>query len=86
MEARHFLADLRGPLTERLRMLSWDFPTCWRKLEEFCEEHKDEPNAGEINLSHANWIVEALARYGQDSEKRVRTFSRRRWRITPTIP
>src|SRR5262249_62083135 len=31
-EARHFLPDLREPLTERLRMVSWDFATCWRKL------------------------------------------------------
>jgi hypothetical protein len=72
LEARHFLADLREPLTERLGLLSWDFATCWRKLEEFGEENKDEPNAGEINLGHGNRIVEALARYGQDSEERVR--------------
>src|SRR5262245_12752055 len=74
LEARHFLADLREPFTERLRLLSWDFATCWRKLEEFCEETKDEQNAGEINLAHANRIVEALARYGQESEAKVRAF------------
>jgi hypothetical protein len=71
LEARHFLPDLREPLTERLRMLSWDFATCWRELEEFCEETKDEQNTGEINLAHANRIVEALARYGQESEEKV---------------
>src|SRR5690348_13978576 len=38
LEARHFLAELRPALAERLRMLSWDFATCWRKLEEFAEE------------------------------------------------
>src|SRR5262249_45580453 len=73
-EARHFLPDLREPFTERLRLLSWDFATCWRKLEEFCEETKDEQNAGEINLGHANRIVEALARYGQESEQKVRAL------------
>jgi hypothetical protein len=72
--ARHFLPELREPLTERLRMLSWDFATCWRKLEEFCEETKDEQDAGEINLGHANRIVEALARYGQESEQKVRAL------------
>ena len=41
LEARHFLPDLRTPLTDRLRMLSWDEATCWQKLEEFCEEGKD---------------------------------------------
>src|SRR5262249_32161404 len=74
LEPRHFLPDLREPSTERLRLLSWDFATCWRKLEEFCEETKDEQNAGQINLGHANRIVEALARYGQDSEERVRSL------------
>src|SRR5262249_21336818 len=60
--------------TERLRMVAWDFATCWRRLEEFCEETKDEQNAGEINLGHANRIVEALARYGQESEEKVRAL------------
>jgi hypothetical protein len=71
LEARHFLPDLREPFTERLRLLSWDFATCWRKLEEFCEETKDEHNAGQINLAQANRIVEALARYDQESEEKV---------------
>jgi hypothetical protein len=74
LEARHFLPDLREPLTERLRMLSWDFATCWRELEEFAEETKDEQGAGKVNLGHAHRIVEALARYGQDSEERVRAL------------
>src|SRR5262249_32610631 len=74
LEARHFLHDLREPFTERLRLLSWDFATCWRRLEEFCEESKDGQNAGEVTLGHANRIVEALARYGQDSEERVRAL------------
>ncbi len=72
LEARHFLPELREPLTERLRMLSWDFATCWRELEMFCEETKDEQDAGQINFGHANRIVEALARYGQESEQKVR--------------
>jgi hypothetical protein len=55
-------------------MLTWDFATSWRKLEEFCEENKDEQNAGAINLAHANRIVEALARYGPKSEQKVRAL------------
>ena len=42
LEVRHFLSDLREPFIERLRMLSCDFATCWRELEELCEEGKDE--------------------------------------------
>jgi hypothetical protein len=72
LEARHFLADLRTPLTDRLRMLSWDKATCWRNLEEFCEEGKDKQNTSEINLGYAYRIVEALARYGQECEAKVR--------------
>jgi hypothetical protein len=72
--ARHFLPSLREPLTERLRMLSWDFATCWRELAEFCEDAKDEQDSGQIGLAHANRIVEALARYGQESEEKVRTL------------
>jgi hypothetical protein len=73
-EARHFPPELREPFTERLRMLSWDFATCWRELEEFAEETKGEQDAGKINLGHAHRIVEALARYGQESEPKVRAF------------
>ena len=63
LEAHHFLPDLREPLTERLRMLSWAFAACWRELEQFAEETKDEQDAGKINLGHAQRIVDALARY-----------------------
>jgi len=71
LEAHHFLAELRAPLTDRLRMLSWDEATCWRNLEEFCEEGKDKRYTNEVNLSYANRIVEALARYGKDCEAKV---------------
>jgi HEAT repeat protein len=74
LDARHFLAELRQPAIERLDMLSWDFATCWRKLEEFCEETKDEPDLGKVNLDHANRIVEALARHGKDNEEKVRAL------------
>jgi hypothetical protein len=74
LEARHFLADLRTPLTDRLRMLSWDEATCWQKLEEFCEEGKDKQYTNEVNLSYANMVVEALARYGQECEPKVREW------------
>jgi hypothetical protein len=74
LEARHFSADLRTPLTDRLRMLSWDEATCWRNLEEFCEEGKDKQDTSEINLGYAHRIVEALARYGQECEPKVREW------------
>jgi len=72
--ARHFLPDLRGSFTERLRMLSWDEATCWKRLEEFCEAGKDKQYVNEVNLGHANRIVEALARHGKDCEGKVRAI------------
>ena len=52
-------------------MLSWDEATCWRQLEEFCEAGKDKQYVNDIDLGHANRIVEALARYGDGCEAKV---------------
>ena len=71
LEVRHFMPDLHAPFSERLQMLSWDEGTCWRKLEEFCEDSKDKQYINEVNLGHAHQIVEALARYGDDCEAKV---------------
>ena len=72
LEAHSFLGTLRSSITERLRMLSWDEATCWQKLEEFCEEGKDKRYVNEVDLDYANLIVEALARYGEECEAKVR--------------
>jgi hypothetical protein len=74
LDARHFFAEAREPLIERLDMLAWDFATCWRKLEEFCERNKDELDAGKANLDHAQRIVEALARHGTVNAEKVRAL------------
>ena len=70
-EARHFPSYLHQALDERLRMLSWDEATCWRELEAFCEQAKDVQYVNEVDLDHANRIVEALARFGQGCEEKV---------------
>lgn len=71
LNARHFLADLRTSLTDRLRMRSWDEATCWKKLEEFCEQGKDKQDTSEVDLGYSYRIVEALSRYGAECEARV---------------
>lgn len=71
LNARHFLSDLHASFTERLRMLSWDLDTCWRKLNMICEEGKDKQYVKDFNWSYAKRIVEALARYGQECEEKV---------------
>ena len=77
LEARHFLPNLR-PLTERLQMLSWDEETCWRELETFCEEGKDKQFINEVNLGHANRIVEALPGAARRTRRRSTPSWRRR--------
>src|SRR5262249_31294795 len=67
----HFLPALRAAFTQRLRMLSWDAATCWQRLEDFCEQGKDKQYVNEVDLGHADRIVEALARFGQDCEPKV---------------
>ncbi len=71
LDSRHFRPDLLPAFAEQLRMLSWDEATCWRKLEEFCEDGKTKQYTNELNLGHANRIVEALARHGQGCEGKV---------------
>ncbi len=71
LEARHLTPDSRADIEERLRMRKWDEATCWRKLEEFCEEGKDKYFINEVNLPHAKRIVEALARFGERCEEKV---------------
>jgi hypothetical protein len=71
LDSRHFHSPLRPAFIERLRMLSWDEETCWRELEQFCEEGKDRQYGSEIDLPHAHRIVEALARFGNALEEKV---------------
>jgi hypothetical protein len=78
LESLHFLPELRTPFSERLQMLSWDDATCWQELEAFCEEGKDKQYFNEVNLGHANRIVEALARYCDECEEKVHTLLRQK--------
>lgn len=78
LESHHFLGELRASFSERLQMLSWDEATCWQKLEAFCEDGKDKRYINEVNLSYANRIVEALARYGDECEEKVHVLLRQK--------
>jgi hypothetical protein len=88
LKARHFMPQLRLAFTGRLRMLSWGEAYCWRKLEELCEEAKDKQFTNEVNLDYANRIVDALARYGKESEEKVHAILGQRledYRLSPMI-
>jgi len=71
LKARHFVPQLHLAFIGPLGMLSWGEAYCWRRLEELCEEGKDKQFTNQINLGHANRIVEALARFGKESEEKV---------------
>ena len=71
LESRHFFRGLQENFTRRLELLSWDEAECWRRLEEICEEGKDEQYANEVDISFADDILEALARIGGAFEDRV---------------
>lgn len=71
-ESRHFDPELRPALAERLEMHTWDEATCWRELEAFCEAGKNALNVNEVDLDHADRIVNALARFGERCEGKVR--------------
>lgn len=58
LSARH-----RKAITERLRLLAADTQTCWRELEQFCEKSKDKHYINDVDLGHANRIVEAIGRH-----------------------
>jgi len=71
LDSKSFLSNLRLPFSQRLQMLAWDEATCWKNLEEFCEEGKDKQYVNDVNLAYGNQIVEALARYGEECEAKV---------------
>ncbi len=87
MEARCFLPGLRPAIDDRLRMLSWDEATCWRRLEEFCEEGKSR----HCTPTKLTWAMRSgswkpwLAR-GRDARGRSTPSSARRWRTTGKNP
>jgi hypothetical protein len=74
LEASHRPLDLRPQIAERLRMREWDEATCWRELEELCDHAKEKQDVNQVNLNRAYRIVEALARFGQTCEPKVRAL------------
>ena len=58
-------------ITERIRLLNADPNACWSELHEFCEQAKTKHYINEVNLGHANRLVEAIARHGERYTERV---------------
>jgi hypothetical protein len=62
---------VRESVLERIRLLNADPDTCWAELQEFCEQNKSKQYINEVNLPHANRLVEAIARSGERYTERV---------------
>jgi hypothetical protein len=71
LASRHFCRGLQEDFTQRLELSSWDEAACWQRLEEICEEGKDDETFSEATLTLGNAIVETLARSGAELQERV---------------
>ena len=71
MEVLDFASDFKTGFSERVSLLAKDSETIWRELEDFCEQEKETPYLSEMDMPHANRLVEALGRGGATIEQRV---------------
>lgn len=46
----------------RIELASWDAERCWRELDAFCDEYRDEPDIEKVPLLRAEAIVDRLGR------------------------
>ncbi len=61
-------------ISERLRLLTVDTDTCWRDLEQFCEDRKGEQGVDRGYAPHANRLGEAIARGGDAYADQILTI------------
>jgi hypothetical protein len=71
LRAPHFDPKERPAFRERLGMYGWDAEKCWQALRKFCEANRDKDDLEDVDLGHAQRIVEALARHAHDYQGQV---------------
>ena len=71
LEVLAAIPELRFAFTERVSLLGKNAEMVWRELEDFCEQEKDTPFLSEMDIPHANGLVEALGRGGATIEQRA---------------
>ncbi|QDV49882.1 hypothetical protein Enr17x_19030 [Gimesia fumaroli] len=64
LELPGFLPNFGPALSERVHLLTEGPETLWNKLRDFCEQENEKQYLSEMDLPHANRIVEALGRGG----------------------
>jgi hypothetical protein len=62
--------DAAHAIAHRIELLSADADKCWAELEAFCEREKWH-YYDDVDINHANRLVEAIARHGQSQAERV---------------
>jgi hypothetical protein len=65
------IPELQLAFTDRVSLFGKNAEMVWRELEDFCEREKDTPYLSEMDLPHANRLVETLGRGGAIFEQRV---------------
>ena len=58
-------------IADRLRLLTVDTDTCWRELEQFCEDAKGKQYINQLDVPYGNRLGEAIARGGEAYADRV---------------
>jgi SEC-C motif len=67
LQAPGFFKQMQREFEERLRLASWDADQCWKELESICAEGVGK----DVDFGHANRVVEALARQGDQYIDRI---------------
>jgi SEC-C motif len=55
-------AETRKHIARTVEIRQWDAETCWRALEQFCEEGKSKQYVNEVDLGYAGLLTKRLAR------------------------
>jgi len=71
LEMKRFGSSTRATIAERIRLLAADPGVCWAHLWDFCDREKTKHYISDVDLNHANRLVEAIARHGDRYTERV---------------
>ena len=64
-----FTDTLRRKVEQRVALLTTDVAEIWRKIEVFCNDGRNKQYIGDVDLSYANRLVEALGRQPESAQR-----------------
>jgi hypothetical protein len=71
LAAPGFFKELAPDFRERLQLATWHADQCWKELERISAELVDQEDWSDEELDHADRVVEALARQGEQQVERL---------------